>query len=288
MGWFEENEAALEAAGIPRDAAEDFIRRNQNPGGTADYHRIIEALGPDYARRAEAQSGGGGGGGGSNMASLQIPYTPFTEAFTPSIAMPGDAMDPWTRSFTAPSYEQVQQSPAFRFRLDEALKALERSAAAKGSYLTPNTMQGLMETSQGMASDEYEREYGRRRHEYVGDFDIFSSDRSRRAGIAGSQFDRDLAAYQTKAGIHRTNQLDPWGMTVDLRRENRADRTLDFDIAQGLWGRGYQDRSLDFSMGDTTRKFDWTRDTDLWQRQRSSYNDRMHWENERARHGRPG
>lgn len=343
MGWFEDNSTALASAGISRDAAQDFVRRN--PG---DYHRVIEALDEDYEdqdRHVSAARGGSGGGdfdpnnphvkqavsmgmpldvvrdfiaknpgdyvrimsaldenaadlgvawpgaaaagggrsggsgsgrsgaGGFSMADLQIPYAPWNEQFSPSISMPGDLMDPWSRSFTAPTYESVQQSPAFRFRIDEALKALERSAAAKGSYLTPNTMRDLQETSQAMASEEYGNEFGRQRGSYENDFGIFTTDKQRRGNTYFDQLDRDLDKYKTRYDIHRNNQLDPFGMGVTMQREGRADRALDFDIDQSIWGRGFSERGQDFDMGNTTRMFDFARDRDAWDRSRTSYRD---------------
>ena len=43
MAWYDAHARELEAAGIPRESAEDFIARNPQ-----DFHRIVEALTPDY------------------------------------------------------------------------------------------------------------------------------------------------------------------------------------------------------------------------------------------------
>ena len=341
MGWFDDNASKLAAANIPRSAAEDFIRRN--PG---DFSRIQSALGPDYARREERGGSSGGGDGRASESAqwreptqssswlgrseaVKIPYTPWTEEFRPSVAMPSDLMDPWTRTFapsvsrpadllepwtrmfTAPSAADVAASPAVQLRLDRAREALERSAAAKGSYLTPNTMRAITEDSQRIASEEYDREYGRRRGDYEGDFDIFaadkgqrggmyfnqvdrdrsnyegdfdifSADKGRRAGTYFNQLDRDQDLFRTRYDIHRNNQLDPFGMGMQVRGQDRADRTLDFDINQSMWGRGITerqegraDRGQDFSMNDLTRRFDFERDTNAWNRSRTTYRDKM-------------
>jgi hypothetical protein len=49
----------------------------------------------------------------------------------------------------------LEQSPGFQFRLGEGLKALERSAAARGTLLTGGTLKGLQRYAQDYASNEY-------------------------------------------------------------------------------------------------------------------------------------
>lgn len=338
MGWFEDNAAKLQAAGIPEAAARDFVARNPgHEGRGGDYHRIFEALGPEYARREEAPPpfvapSAPASSFQSPSAPAQrdwfdrqpisIPYTPWTEQFQPTVALPadlldkwteqfqptvafpGDLLDKWTRPWTPPTYESIQSSPAYRFRVDEALKALERSAAARGSYLTPNTMRALQEASQGLASEEYGNEFARQRGTYEGDFNIFSADQSRRsntyfnqlgseldrfktrydiaaqdkarrADVYFNQLDRDTDRYSTRYNIFRQNQLDPFGMGVTLGQERRADRGQDFDIDTGLWRRAFEDRGQAFSMNDITRKFDFNRDQDAWMRAQSAYDKYM-------------
>ena len=48
-------------------------------------------------------------------------------------------------------------SPGYQFRLDEGRKALEKSAAARGTLLTGGTLKGMERYAQGVASDEYQR-----------------------------------------------------------------------------------------------------------------------------------
>lgn len=48
-----------------------------------------------------------------------------------------------------------QASPGYQFRQDEAQKAVERSAAARGGLVSGRTLKELQERSQGLASQEY-------------------------------------------------------------------------------------------------------------------------------------
>jgi hypothetical protein len=62
------------------------------------------------------------------------------------------------RPFTMESF---QQDPGYAFRLGEGLKALERSAAARGGLLSGSTGKALQRYGQDMASQEYGNAFNR-------------------------------------------------------------------------------------------------------------------------------
>lgn len=70
------------------------------------------------------------------------------------------------RDFTQSDF---QVDPGYQFRMDEAQKALERSAAARGGLQSGRTLKDLTRWSQGLASNEYQNAYNR-----------FNADRDRR------------------------------------------------------------------------------------------------------------
>jgi hypothetical protein len=57
--------------------------------------------------------------------------------------------------------DQFQQDPGYQFRLDQGMKALQNSAAARGGLLSGNTMKGITDYSQGAASQEYQNAFNR-------------------------------------------------------------------------------------------------------------------------------
>lgn len=63
-----------------------------------------------------------------------------------------------TRNF---SMDDFHKDPGYQFRLDEAMKAMENSAAARGSLQGTNTMRDLVNYSQNYASNEYQNAYNR-------------------------------------------------------------------------------------------------------------------------------
>jgi len=61
--------------------------------------------------------------------------------------------------FTA---EDMMQDPGYQFRLDEGLKGIENSAAARGMQLSGRTLKGIGRYAQDYASGEFQNAYARR------------------------------------------------------------------------------------------------------------------------------
>jgi len=57
--------------------------------------------------------------------------------------------------------EQFQQDPGYAFRQAEGMKALERSAAARGNLLSGSTLKGVQRFGQDLASQEYQNAFNR-------------------------------------------------------------------------------------------------------------------------------
>jgi hypothetical protein len=68
----------------------------------------------------------------------------------------GDTTSPefgrYTRDFGMSDFEA---DPGYGFRMDEGMKALERSAAARGGLLSGTTLKGIQRFGQDLASNEY-------------------------------------------------------------------------------------------------------------------------------------
>jgi hypothetical protein len=75
---------------------------------------------------------------------------------------PQAAMDPSQYGFSAPNgQELLARDPGYQFRQDEARKAIEGSAAARGDLLSGQNLKALQSRSQDLASQEYGQAYGR-------------------------------------------------------------------------------------------------------------------------------
>lgn len=74
----------------------------------------------------------------------------------------GDATAPGYGSMAQPfGQEQFQQDPGYAFRQSEGMKALERSAAARGGLLSGSTLKGIQRFGQDFASQEYQNAFNR-------------------------------------------------------------------------------------------------------------------------------
>ena len=74
----------------------------------------------------------------------------------------GDATAPGYGSLAKPfGMEQFQQDPGYAFRQAEGMKALERSAAARGGLLSGGTLKGIQRFGQDLASQEYTNAFNR-------------------------------------------------------------------------------------------------------------------------------
>ena len=60
----------------------------------------------------------------------------------------------------------LTQDPGYAFRLSEGMKALERSAAARGGLLSGGTMRAAQRFGQDLASQEYQNAYNRALTQY--------------------------------------------------------------------------------------------------------------------------
>lgn len=103
-----------------------------------------------------------------SMGTL-TPYTQLGTMAASQLANP-DAM-----RFTAPTMADVEHDPGYQFRLQQGQKALERSAAARGTLLTGGTLKSLTDFGQGLASQEYQNVYNRRLGESQDTFGRLSS-----------------------------------------------------------------------------------------------------------------
>lgn len=100
--------------------------------------------------------------------------------------------------FQAPGAD-FTQDPGYQFRLAEGNKAIERSAAARGSVANPATQKALADYSENLASQEYGNVYARRAGEYQNTYNQLAT----RAGY-GTQGNAALNAggqnFATNAG----------------------------------------------------------------------------------------
>ncbi|MFL6306897.1 MAG: hypothetical protein ACJ72H_25475 [Candidatus Sulfotelmatobacter sp.] len=104
--------------------------------------------------------------GRTDLATLQKSLPELTAGFN--------------EKFQAPTGATEQNDPGYQFRLDQGMKMLDNSAAAKGGLLSGNTLQGEQNYAQNYASNEYGNVYNRAMGEYTNRFNIDSANKARK------------------------------------------------------------------------------------------------------------
>jgi hypothetical protein len=96
---------------------------------------------------------------------------------------------PWTGQFQAPTMEQAQNEPGYKFALEQGTHALTNSAAASGNLLTGNTGEALTQFGQQAGEQNYQNVYNRAMQQYQQGYNQFEQGQSnifnRYASLAG-------------------------------------------------------------------------------------------------------
>jgi hypothetical protein len=100
--------------------------------------------------------GAAGGGSGSDWFSQNAPSG--AGATTSAAAAPYQGL---VTPFSGLSASEFQQSPGFQFAMDQAMRAVQSSAAAKGTLLTGGTLKALQGYATGLANQDYQNAFQR-------------------------------------------------------------------------------------------------------------------------------
>ncbi|CAB4126924.1 hypothetical protein UFOVP254_25 [uncultured Caudovirales phage] len=121
-------------------------------GGMAAQNRLMTLLGLG----GTPAGGGSGGMGAVGGAVLDALNGGTFNGLNVNTASPDYGK--YARDFQMSDF---QQDPGYAFRLSEGMKALDRSAAARGGLLSGATLKGAERYGQDMASQEYQNAFNR-------------------------------------------------------------------------------------------------------------------------------
>jgi hypothetical protein len=116
---------------------------------------------------------------------------------------PGTDFGKYTKDFTSADF-LANQDPGYSFRFTEGLKALDRSAAAKGGLISGGALKAATRFGQDLGSQEYQNAYNRyqnnRTNQLAPLFSLTGSGQSSAAGQAAAS-----GNYASAAGAGLTN-----------------------------------------------------------------------------------
>lgn len=172
--------------------------------------------------------------------TAQKEFAPWLQAGTGAIGSLSDLMQnggfpDWTGQFQAPTAATEQNDPGYQFRLDQGMKALTNSAAARGGLLTSGTGKDLNNYAQDYASNEYNNVYNRALDQYQMGYNQFQQNQANR-------FNR-LAALsgigQTAAGSLGSLGQSTSGNISNILLNSGAQIGGDIQAAGAARGSGY-------------------------------------------------
>ena len=125
--------------------------------GIATQNRLMTLLGINSP--TATSSGGGGGVLGSLADTARMGIGGSSTAGSEFVTNPNSPdFGKYARDFGASDF---QTDPGYAFRLSEGMKALDRTAAARGGLLSGSTLKGAERFNQDLASQEYQNAYNR-------------------------------------------------------------------------------------------------------------------------------
>lgn len=187
-------------------------------------------------------TGAGGGGSTPNGNTGDTGGLPTASASTYSSGAaykpPEDVTTPW----------DFFNDKGYQFALDEGKKAVENSAAARGSLLSGNTLKELSDRATGTASQFYGDAYNR-----------YNQDRAFKQGVATDARNYNNANNQWDATFNNNNRM--WDTTFN--NNNRID-ARNFDYSAALNDRNFLEdqRRYDQGFNYTAANNDANRNTD--------------------------
>jgi len=120
---------------------------------------------------------------------------------------------PLASQYTPFGMQQFQQDPGYAFRMSEGMKALERSAAARGGLLSGAQMNGVQRHGQDLASQEYQNAFQRYQTERQARLNPLQSlagvgqTSAQSLGGAAQQYGANIGNLSTSAATNQANAL---------------------------------------------------------------------------------
>jgi hypothetical protein len=126
--------------------------------------------GPDGRYSAAQWQQGQAAAPGVNQA-LQAKQADFFPEFQAPTFDAGPAYQA-PAAFQAPTMDQAMADPGYQFSLNQGMKAIEGSAAARGLARTGGTLKDLMGYGQQAAAQQYDKVYNRAADQYAQNYQI--------------------------------------------------------------------------------------------------------------------
>lgn len=190
-------------------------------------------------------------------------------------------------AFAAPTAQQMQQDPGYQFRLQEGQRALDMSAAARGTLRGGAQLKALQGYGQQLGSQEYQNAYNRAKDTYGLAYDAARDTYNRQTQRTGDEYAADVNRYgwdaQERANAYnaafRGSEAEYAPAMSTWQAQNLSgQRNAEFN-AQNQWQREtyYNDDDYRRWRDEQDNSYRWGtwRGDDAWRRERAPIQDRQ-------------
>jgi len=241
---------------------------------------------PSLAGSADILEGyAGGGSSGSSAAPVVAPFSPSGSGFPkfnppsplqlpdpfsyPDYVPPDPfAYDAYTlaqpfsyEAFQAPTGASIYSDPSYQFRLEQGAKALEASAANRGTLRTGGHLKNLEGYAQNFASQEYGNIYNRAAQQYglnrTNAKDIYTTNEGNRA----STYNTNLTNAKDIYGINAAGGLGAYNTNLANAKDAYTSKA---DTARGLYDSTYKTAQDKFDAEQKTAELQFGREWDAY------------------------
>jgi hypothetical protein len=156
-----------------------------------------------------------------------------------------DAPTPFSYGdFNAPTADNFQQDPGYQFRLREGSRALQNSAAAKGTLLTGATAKALQDYGQEAGSQEYGAAYNRALQGYQTNRGNAAENWDRNFGAKLNTFNANTTAALGEGNLGLQVATAGWDRNLNLSRMQWQDQA---DAANRAASAGASNSALSYN-----------------------------------------
>ena len=165
-----------------------------------------------------AGSGGSGGGSGAAANNPYADYYGWGGPMAPDLSWLRAAPEFSFADFQAPGAEGMFADPGYQFRVDQGRKALEQSAAGRGTLRTGGTLKDILGYGQNMASQEYGNVFNRAMNAYAANL-----------GTAKERYAPQLASWQSDQAARQSASNQAFNRAWDVYTYSHPSATTIFN-----------------------------------------------------------
>lgn len=119
--------------------------------------------------------------------------------------------------FTAPTLEQAEATPGYKFNLEQGTQAIDENAAANGTLLSGNTGVALQKFGQGLATNTYQQAYQNALDAYMANYSTLQGGTNTGLSSTGQLTNANLTTAGNTANIDMRS-----GQEVAQQQNNAA------------------------------------------------------------------